>query len=362
MRRLIPVLIVLILGSACKKTVSLLSWERTYGSGNASYVKSTSDSGLIACGEANNQPFLIRLDRNKMTVLDLKAEMSGRFTSVWYDTSGYISGGSTNGRMLLMRHSKTGNKLWDKTIDPGFNVDLTQILYTGNGSFIAIGSASPDTVYSIVSGLLFLSFDSTGQVINEQKYLNGFFTASCSADTDNSGNIYLALTRREISSKQKATIAKFNDGFQLIWEVELANNPAYGAAATAVRYDGAGNVYVAGRTEVPTDGGSLNNSFIVSLTDGGSVNWKKYPESSNTGASILINTADEVLLLNKNCFIVNILDRGNGADGGRVRMFDICDPYNTNVIGSDFDLTFNGDIILAGSHSGSFYLAVKSLR
>jgi hypothetical protein len=362
MRRLIPVLIIIILGSACKKTVSLLSWERTYGPGNASYIMSASDSGLIACGEADNQPCLIRLDRNKMTVLDVRAEMSGVFTSVWYDTSGYISGGSTDSRMLLMRHSKTGNKLWDKSIDPGFNVDLTQILYTGNGTFIAIGSASPDKDYNVVSGLLFLSFDSTGQVISEQKYFSGFFTASGSADTDNSGNIYLALTRREINSKQKATIAKFNNEFQLIWEVELANNPAYGAAATAVRHDGAGKVYAAGRTEVPTDGGALNNSFIVSLTDGGSVNWKKYPESSNTGASVLINAADEVLLLNKNCFIVNILDRDNGADGGRVRMFDICDPYNTNATGSDFDMTYNGDIILAGSNSGSFYLAVKSLR
>lgn len=362
MGRLFPVIIIIFLISGCRKTESDFAWERTYGTGEARFIRVTSDSGLIACGRSENHPYLIRLDKNKMTVLDFSAEMSGAFTSAWFDTSGYITGGSTNGKMLLIRHSKTGRILWEKTIDPGFNVDQTQLLHLDNGNFLAIGSASPDTIYANNCGLLFFSFDSTGQVINEQKYTSGFFVASYEAALDNSGNIYLALTRKEKSSEPRAAVAKFNNLYQRIWEQELANNPDYGAAALAIIHNGSGEVYVAGKTELPSEGGVRNNSFIASITDAGSLNWKKYPENSNSGTALLLNSGGEIVMLNMNCFIVNVLDPARGDDGGRIRMFDVCDPYNTDAIASDFDLTVDNDFVLAGSHGGSFYIAVKSMQ
>lgn len=362
MGRLFPVVLIILLISGCKKTENYLAWEKTYGTGEARFTRTTYDSGLIACGKSENHPYFIRLDENKMAVLDFSAEMPGVFTSAWLDNSGYITGGSTNGKMLLMRHSKTAHILWEKIIDPGFNVDQTQLLELNNGNFLAIGSASPDTIYENNSGLLFFSFDSTGQVIAEQKYTSGFFIASYEAALDNSGNIYLALTRREKNSEPRATVAKFNNQYQRIWEQELANNPDYGAAALAIIYDGSGEVYVAGRTELPSEGGLMNNSFVASISDAGSLKWKKYPENSNSGTGILLNSAGEVAVLNINCFIVNLLDPAEGVDGGRIRIFDVCDPYNTDAIASDFDVDFNNDLILAGSLGGSFYLAVKALQ
>jgi hypothetical protein len=170
------------------------------------------------------------------------------------------------------------------------------------------------------------------------------------------------LTRREALSKPKSTVAKFNNEIVRIWEQDLSNNPDYGAASLALIYDEAGVVYAAGRTELPTEGGGIiNNSYIASLTEGGSLNWKKYPENSNSGTGLIVSSGGDVMLLNTNCFIVNVLDPLDGADGGRIRMFDICDPYNTDAIGSDFDIDFNGDIVLAGSLGGSFYLAVKPM-
>jgi len=260
-----------------------------------------------------------------------------------------------------MRYSKSGNKLWDTTIAPGFRVEQTQLLRIDGGNFLAIGSASPDTTYGYRSGLLFLSFDSTGNVLREEKYLSGYFIAAYEAALDNKGNIYLALTRKEALAEPKATVAKFNSNLQMLWEQDLANNPSYGAAALAVIYDGSGKVYVAGRTELPKEGGGIiNNSFIASLSDAGSLNWKKYPENSNSGTGVLINSAGEVNMLNINCFITSMLDPANGDDLGRIRMFDICDPYNTDALASDFDLDFNNDFVLAGSLGGSFYLAVKA--
>jgi len=265
--------------------------------------------------------------------------------------------------MLLMRHSITGRKIWEKSADPGFNIEQTQLLGLSNGDFFAIGSESPDTTYDLQTGLLFIRFDSTGKVLNELEYNSGLYIAAYEAVIDNSDNIYLALTRKEAFAEPKATVAKFNSSLQKIWETELSNNPAYGAAALAIISDGSGGVYVAGRTELPKEGGDLiNNSFIASVTKDGKVRWKKYPENSNSGTGILINSAGEVTLLNSNCFIVNLLDPSDGTDGGRIRMFDECDPYTTDAFGSDFDIDFNNDLILAGSLGGSFYLAVKPME
>jgi outer membrane protein assembly factor BamB len=297
-----------------------------------------------------------------MVITDFSADMQGVFTSALYDTSGYITGGSTDGKMLIMSLGKTGTKLWEKIIDPGFKIDQTQLLKIENGNFLAIGSASPDTTYDFSSGLLFMSFDSNGQILKELEYISGYFVACYEAALDNSGNIYLALTRKEALAEPRATVAKFNNSLQLLWEQELANNPTYGAAALAIIHGGSGKVFVAGRTELPAEGGIMNNSFVASITDAGSLKWKKYPENSNTGTGLLLNSAGELTLLNINCFIVNLLDPVEGEDGGRIRMFDVCDPYNTDALASDFDVDFNNDLILAGSIGGSFYLAVKPLQ
>ena len=362
MRSLCLTLLVIALLSGCKKDKSYFAWEKSYGSGEARYIKVTSDSGLIACGVSENQPFMLRLDENKMLITDYRYEANGVFTSAMYDSSGYLAAGSAEGKMLIVRLSKTGNKLWEKTSDPGFIVSQTQLLKLDNGNFLAIGSASPDTSYSVQTGLQLLSFDTTGLVINEQVYKSGFHIASYAATVDNSNNLYLALTKKETNSASKASVAKFTGNIQKVWEEELSNNPAFGAAALAVLLDGS-EVYVAGRTELPKEGGGMiNNSFIASLTVSGSLKWKKYPENSNAGTGIIINSAGEVTLLNKNCFIVSILDPGNGADGGRIRMFDVCDPYNTDAIASGFDIDFNNDLVIAGSLGGRFYIAVKAME
>ena len=356
-------MLIIVLFSGCRKEKGYFAWEKSYGRGEARYIKVNSDSGLIACGVSENMPYMLRLDKNKMTVIEYRADVIGVFTSILYDTSGYITAGSTKGKMLLMRLSKKGNKTWDKIIDPGFNVSQTQLLILEDGSYLAIGSASTDTIYEAQAGLFFINFDSTGLVMNEFEYKNGPFIASSEAVNDNSGNIYMALTRKEAHAEPKATVAKFNSSFQRIWELELSNNPAYGAASMAIRYDESGKLYVAGRTELPKEGGDLiNNSFIASISLTGSLNWKKYPENSNAGISIIKNSAGELVLLNKNCFIANLLDPNNGADGGRIRIFNVCDPYNTDAIASDFDIDFNNDFIVAGSVGANFYIAVKAME
>jgi len=360
MKRLIPVLILIILLLSCRKSESDFIWEKSYGKGEALFIRTSSDSGFTACGEMGGKPYFIRLSKTRSLIIDFNAENPGLFSSVWFDTSGYITGGNTGGKMLLMRHSPEGNKLWEKSLDAGFKIDYTNLYYTGNGNLLAVGTASPDSLGSGATGLLFVRFDTTGQIITEKKIEETSFISANEAAVDNAGNIYLALTRKATGAKPKASVAKYNDLFQKLWETELFNNPSFAAASLAIKLDGSGNVYVAGRTEVSIEGGVLDNSFLVSLTNAGSIRWKKYLENSNTGSALLFDNVENLMMLNKNCFIINIVNPEDGTDAGMIRMFSLCDSYNTDALGADMDINYDKNILVAGSRGGSFYLALKS--
>jgi hypothetical protein len=358
-KRLIPVLVIIILLSSCRKSESDFIWEKSYGTGVAFSVVTTSDSGFVACGEMDGKPYFIRLNKTRELIIDFNSENAGLFNSAWFDTSGYITAGNAGGKMLLMRHSAEGNKLWEKTFDGGFRVDFTNLFYTGNGNLLALGTASPDSSGSGATGLLFVSFDSTGQVIAEKKIEEVSFVSANKAVTDNEGNLFLALTRQTAGSKPKASVAKYNNLFQKLWETELYNNPDFGAASLAIKLDGSGNVFVSGKTELSAKDGKLNNSFLASLENNGAIRWKKYLENSNSGVALNFDDSGNLMMLNANCFIISILNPSDGGDAGMMRMFSICDSYNTDAIGSDFGINYDKNILVAGTRGGSFCLALK---
>jgi len=359
MKRLIPLLILITLFSSCKKSESDFIWEKSYGNGEALFIKSSSDSGFTACGETEGNPYFVRMNKSRKLVIDFSGENPGLFSSVWFDTSGYVNGGSYDGNMLLMRHSPEGNMLWEKTVDAGFKIDYTNLFYSGNGNLLAVGTARPDSSESDANGLLFVRFDTTGQIITENIIDETTFISANKAVVDNEGNIYLALTRKTTGSKSKASVAKYNNLFQKLWETELYNNPDFGASSLEIELGASGEVYVAGKTELSAEEGVLNNSFLVSLTSSGSISWKQYLESSNSGSALIFNDEGNLMLLNKNCYIINIVNSQDGTDAGRIRLFNLCDPYNTDAYGRDMDLTYDQNMLVAGSRGGSFYLALK---
>ena len=360
MQRLIQVFILIILLYSCKKSESDFIWEKTYGKGEALFIRTSSDSGFVAGGEIGGNPYFIRLNKTRSLLVDFKAEYPGLFSSVWFDKSGYIAGGNTGGKMLLMRFTSDGSKMWDESLDAGFRIDYTRLCYTGDGNFLAVGTASPDSSGSGATGLFLVRFDTTGQVTIQKKVEESSFISANGAVVDNTGNIFLALTRKAAGAKPKASVAKFNNQFQKLWETELYNNPGFGSASLAIKLDRSGNVYVAGKTELSGTGGVLNNSFMVSLTNTGSISWKRYLENSNSGASFVFDDMENLMILNKNCFIINILNHEDGSDAGIIHAFSLCDSFNTDALGADLDLDYAKNILVAGSYGGSFYLALKS--
>jgi hypothetical protein len=359
MKKLIPFFVLLIALSSCKKESDNIIWERSLGQGIAFFIESTQDSGMLGCGMLNGKPYLVKFDKSKRLVTDYTYEMPGLFSSAWSDTSGFIASGSSNGKMLLARIDRYGYKIWDTTLIAGFYLDITSLIDEGDGNFLAVGSASPDSSDNGPTGILFVRFDTAGQIIQKKEVNETGFISANNSSADVSGNIYLALTKKTGSQKPKAIVVKYNRDLQKLWETELYNNPNFSAVCHDVSADGTGHVFVTGGTETSNMTGTLDNSFLCSLSGTGEINWKKYLENSNTGSSVIMNNS-EVIVLNSNCFIFRKANPADGSDSGIIRMFNECDSYTTDAFGSDMNFNYDGNFLAAGSLGGNFYLALKS--
>lgn len=360
MKRFIPVFFLIIIFSSCKKTESDFIWQKSFSSGKAYFIETASDSGYYACGEIGGNPYFVRFDKKRSQVLEFTYDNPGLFSSAWFDTSGYIAGGNNAGKILLMRYSANGNKLWEKTIDAGFKVDYTNLFYTGSGNLLSVSTASPDSADSGTTYIYFVRFDTTGTITSEKKTTESGFVAANQAVVDNSGNILLPLTRKGTFSNPKASVAKYNNLFQKIWETELYNNPDFSASSLAILNDESGNIYVSGNTEVSGKEGLLTNSFLVSVAGNGTVRWKKYLEYYNMGAAMIFDKSGNLLILNKNCYIINRAYTTDGGDAGTIKSFSVCVSQQTDALGNDIGLFYDTNILLAGSLGGNFYIALKS--
>jgi hypothetical protein len=345
--------------SCSKKEENNIFWEQSFGTGKAVSIKVTPDSDFVSCGQINNAPYFIKLDRNGKMIIDYTCDNHGLYTSVLIDGENYFLGGNTSGKMFLTRLDSAGRKVWEKSVNSTFRVYKTILFKTVGETFLGIGTANADSAVNLSAGLLFAWFDSAGTIISQRQINQGLFLSANDAAIDNSGNIYLALTRKETGSRSKAGVAKWNSNLQKIWETELYNNPDFGAASLGLELDNAGIVYVSGFTELPSGNKSVYNSFLVKLDNAGTVKWKKYLESSNSGAEVILDKDGNLMLLNRNCFLTDILSPVDGSAFNKIRPVDACDSDNTDAFGWDIKVIPGNNVIFSGSKGSSFYIAIK---
>ena len=334
-------------------------WDKTFGPGTALDVSMAADSGIVACGISSGKPLLLKITRGKVVRVNYTMEREGSFSSCWSDTSSFIVAGSSQGSLLLARIDKHGELLWDTLINASFDIDVASLVQKSDKSFLALGSASVDSLRDGVSGLLFVGFDMDGNVVSSDELVETTSIFSRGMTTDGNGNIYLPMTRKYGDHNPTAGAAKFSGELHKIWENELYNNPNYGAAAMDIVFDD-GVLYMTGRTETLRDEQVVNNSFIVALNPStGTDIWKSYREKSNTGIDILVVPELGVLALNRNCFIASLADPLDGTDLGKIRMFNACDSYSNTEQGASVKVYYDQSLLIGGSRGGSVFVALK---
>ncbi len=334
-------------------------WDQTFGPGTALDVSMAADSGIVACGISSGKPFLKKITRGKVVRVDYTMEREGSFFSCWSDTSSFVVAGSSQGSLLLARIDKLGELVWDTLVDASFTIDMASLAPTGDNSFLAVASASADSLRDGVSGLLFVGFDIDGNIVSSDELVETTSIFAEGMTTDDNGNIYLPMTRRYGDDNPTAGAARFSRELHKIWECDLYNNPDYGAAAKDVVFED-GVLYMTGRTGTLREDQVVNNSFIVALnaSDGTDI-WKSYRDKSNTGVDITVVPDLGVLALNRNCFIASLADPADGTDLGKIRMFNACDSYSTTEKGASVKVYFDQNLLIGGSRGGSVFVALK---
>ena len=361
-RILTLLLVTAFLLSGCKKSSSNLKWERTYEKGKAMYLAATPDSGIAACGEIENYPYFIKLNKNKDKVADYKFPETGAYNTAWSNGLISVATGYTNGKMLISCFSDSCKVLWDTTFSASFQVNYSTLCYLGNGNLIVMASGKMDSLYTSITGLLTVWVNTNGTITGKTEHKESSYMAAGKIVSDNSGYIYLALTRKNQGSESKASVAKFPVALAAkpVWETELYNNPSFGASTTTLTMDNSGNIFAAGKTQLPVSGGQMTNAFSVGLSSGGTIKWKDYLELSNSAISVMPDDDGHILILHQNCFIIYSLDSGLGTTSQVVRTFDACESANTTNLGWSLDLDYNNYLLMAGQNGGRFYLCAKT--
>jgi hypothetical protein len=356
----VTLILVLLLLPGCKKSNNNYIWEKSFGNGRALFIKATSDSGLITCGQLEGKPYMVKLDKSKNKTSDFTYIDNGLYSSAWSDRNRYLAVGSTKGKMLISCLDNEGSHKWDTALNASFKVDFSLVCYLGNGNLLGISSAAPDSANNVVTGLFCVWFDTTGAITGKKEVKEASFFSANKAVTDNSGNIYIAASRKSTGTEFRSTVIKYNSTFQKIWETELYNNPSFAASTFGISLDNSGNVFVSGSTKIANSKESVVNSTASSLTSSGGIRWKQYLEIDNSGTSVLINAMGQIFILNQNCFIISVLKPTDGTGDGLIRTFDACDSKSTNSFAKDFCFNYDDNILVAGQRNGSFYLIMKS--
>jgi len=354
------ILLVLFLLSACNKIHENFLWYRSFGNGEALFVNAAGDTGIVSGGIVSDKPYLVFLNGNHEKLFEYHPDLSGFFTSAISCAEGVITAGCIEGKLYLCLVDYTGNPLWDSVLNTSFTIGKVILCKKGEEEFLAIASRTCDSVAGGNYGIKFITFGKEGSVISSDSVIFNSFYSVNDAATDNSGNIYLAVTKTGTGSKKKATVAMYDTYYRGIWEIDLYNNPQFEASALSVTTDNSGNVYVSGYTEYPETSGTYRNAFVASVTSSGVIRWKKYLEYKNEASSLVFDDKTQLFVLNKNCLIINLINKDDGSISGILRTFAACDVSFDKASGNDIMPAYGNSIVTAGTKNDMFYIVARS--
>ncbi len=360
MHRSCLLIILLFILLACNKTEDNIIWEKTIGEGEAFCIASVCDTGIICGGTLSGKPYLLFLNNKYHKLFEYKSDTVGSFTAIFPGDSSIISTGSAGKSLLISFMDYSGNLIHDTIFSYSFPVEKASLIRTTDGSFLAVGSRSSDTVSVRNYGLAFVFFDESGYIIRRSEILFDSFFKAEGVSMDNSGNIYLAASREGKLGKMEAIVAAYDGDLRPVWEKELYNNPDFGASSLGIICDNTNNIYISGYTEFLVSGGTNRTAFVSSISNSGEIRWKKYLEYSNEASSLFTDENGKLYVLNSGCLIVNIINSYDGTITGIIRTYSACDPSRDNAYGNCISMGYGNKLVIGGSKNNLFYIVIKS--
>ena len=355
--RIVTLLALLIALAGCKKnSTSDFLWSKSYGDGVAYDSDIAPDSLFAIAGVSNDSPLFIKTIKGASAGINYSPDLMGGYTSVIAGEESFFLAGYSSGNLLLTSLDLEGEVRWDTIITTAGNTAYACMQRYVGGSYIVTASCHPDSLSDGPYAVVLVADDGTVQQFNEVS--PGFQSAITGITVGSNDFIYVSITRNNLNGKGQSSVARITDEGAIVWERELYNNQNFGAGSLAIAYE-YDTVYVSGRTELNVSDGVLENSFVAAVSTCGVVGWKRYLESSNSGTDLVVDSGGNLLMLNRNCFILNFIPLPGGDGHERMRVFDACDSYETSSHGMSVNITYDNNYFIAGSRSGKFYYALR---
>lgn len=358
-RRAVYLTLFLVAVASCDREKDDFLWEHKAGAGRAYFIESVADSGFVNGGTLNGKAYFMLNERSGKKIFDFTSDNKGSYRSVVNDTAYRIIAGADGSQLLLTRLDKTGNMVWEKLIDAGGSVGNAIIMRDGDAVFNVLCGPDADSINLATSVVSLIRIDTSGTELGRiTRTYSGFFSIADVIPVTG-GNFAAAVTKGFPGGKTNGSVVLLNSNLQHLWERELSTNPSYAAASLSI-CKGENNGYIiSGKNELAFEGEDLVNSYIAAVSSSGVMLWKRYPENSNEGVAVMRDDNGLVFLLNKNCFIVNRLDGDEVLETGRIRTYLACDSYDTDAKAGAFAFRYDGSLLMAGAKAGNYYLAIK---
>jgi hypothetical protein len=180
----------------------------------------------------------------------------------------------------LVKLTPSGSIVWQKNIAEANGAGFLHLTVDSSENIYVLA----DQVFSGVSAVILLKFDSSGTLLWTRKleyiYNSPFYSLSCyvgELGLDSSGNVYVVgygTYDNAGSPGYSAIVAKFNSSGTIQWQKNLGT----ATYPTAAKVDSSGNVYV----------GSYGS--LIKLDSAGTTQWQKSLSGGGLGQLMQINT------------------------------------------------------------------------
>lgn len=357
MKNFIILLLILFVASCKKEPQTEFMWEKQPGQGSALVSAVINDSVFAIAGEVNSKPLFIICDETGMPEHEYYSELEGAYTSLSYTDSGFFLAGYSDGDILVTHIDNEGLMVWDTVFSSATYASHASIISIDEGIFFITAGNSPDSLVS--SSFETLIIGGNGNVLEQNSASPGFRASLTGMVLLPQGFVAASVTKNYGSGKSLSSVMALTLEGAVIWETELFNNSSYAASTNAIISNGQ-ELFVCGSLEMIAGDDILVNSFTATLGLNGESPDKEFLENSNIGTDLILDSAGNLVVLNKNCLLISLVPVPFNNTKEIFRTLDVCDSYDTDIYGNSVSLTSDDKILIAGQKAGDFYYALRS--